>query len=65
MKGDNSVERFMPPVERAIEKHIKKGSPAAIEIYNRAYEAVELALNAGKLNAHFTPTEHRDETLHR
>lgn len=38
MQGDHRVEKYMPTVSNAIEKHVS--GQGATEIYNRAYEAV-------------------------
>ena len=45
MQGDRRVELYMRPVAEAVQKHFGIGHPAGVEIYNRAYEAVEKALN--------------------
>lgn len=43
--GDVAVEHYMPPVADAISRHMPKGD-AWTDIYNRAYEAVYLAIKA-------------------
>jgi len=42
--GDPRVEKFMPPVARAIKRHHKWPSKEFTDIYNRAYEAVRNAI---------------------
>lgn len=41
--GDKRVEPFMKDVQSTIKKHVHEKS-AAIDIYNRAYEAVHAAI---------------------
>ena len=45
MKGDMRVDILMIPVLRALEKHVKD-EDAKTEIYNRAYEAVIISMEA-------------------
>ncbi len=42
--GDARVEKYMPPVVEAIKRNIKWPSKEFTDIYNRAYEAVYLAI---------------------
>ena len=42
--GDERVEKYMPPVAEAIQRHIKWPSQEFTDIYNRAYEAVHRAI---------------------
>ena len=42
--GDERVEKYMPPVIKAIKRHIKWPSAEFTDIYNRAYEAVYQAI---------------------
>jgi len=44
--GDPRVDPFMTETRRVIQKYHPKGSPEAIDIYNRAYEAVYWAIKA-------------------
>lgn len=41
--GDNRVAKYMPPVDKAISRHVPRGD-AWTDIYNRAYEAVYQAI---------------------
>jgi hypothetical protein len=42
--GNAKVEKVMTPVAEVISRHIKRDDPAWNDIYNRAYEAVFIAL---------------------
>lgn len=42
--GDERVEKYMAPVDEAIKRHHKWPSFEFTDIYNRAYEAVYLAI---------------------
>lgn len=43
MRGNEETEKYMTEVDRAIFKHFELGDSAAVEIHNRAYEAIEKA----------------------
>jgi hypothetical protein len=42
--GDRRVEKYMPKVKEAINRHIPDGTPANTDIYNRVYEAIYQAI---------------------
>jgi len=44
--GDSRVEKFMSPVSDAIKRHVEWPSAKYTDIYNRAYEAVYLAIKS-------------------
>ncbi len=45
MQGDPRIDRLIYPVELAIKRHVKDGD-AVTEIYNRAYEALMMSIDA-------------------
>jgi hypothetical protein len=42
--GDDRVEKYMPPVAEAIQRHLDWPSDEYTDIYNRCYEAVYNAI---------------------
>jgi len=53
--GDERVSRFMPPVSEAIKRHLDWPSQGYSDIYNRAYEAVFLAIKEHFLKPDWQP----------
>jgi lipid II:glycine glycyltransferase (peptidoglycan interpeptide bridge formation enzyme) len=42
--SDDRVEKYMPPIDAAILRHLNYGAEFT-DIYNRAYEAISLAID--------------------